>query len=82
MPGCTGSGSDHFRAKFRLRGRDRAVVDLRGIATVRRHAEDLVGRRLAPDHPRRRSKGVMPLHVLVAEPASRRVDEHRSVEVS
>jgi hypothetical protein len=40
-------GQRHFRAKFRLRGRDRAVVDLRGITTVRRHAEELVGRRLA-----------------------------------
>jgi hypothetical protein len=45
-------GQHHFRAKFRLRGRDRAVVDLRGIATVRRHAEELVERRLAPAEPR------------------------------
>jgi Domain of unknown function (DUF4186) len=45
-------GRHHFRAKFRLRGRDRAVVDLRGIATVRRHAEELVERRLAPAEPR------------------------------
>jgi hypothetical protein len=45
-------GQHHFRAKFRLRGRDRAVVDLRGITTVRRHAEELVGRRLAPAEPR------------------------------
>ncbi len=42
----------HFRAKFRLRGRDRAVVDLRGIATVRRHAEELIERRLAIAEPR------------------------------
>ncbi len=35
-------GQHHFRAKFRLRGRDRAVVDLRGIATVHRHAEELI----------------------------------------
>lgn len=45
-------GQHHFRAKFRLSGRDRAVVDLRGITTVRRHAEELVGRRLAPAEPR------------------------------
>lgn len=40
-----------FRAKFRLRGRDRAVADLRGIATVRKHAEELIDRRLAPAQP-------------------------------
>lgn len=45
-------GQHHFRAKFRLRGRDRAVVDLRGMATVRRHAEDLIRDRLAPAEPR------------------------------
>ena len=45
-------GQHPFRAKFRLRGRDRAVVDLRGITTVRRHAEELVQRRLAPAQPR------------------------------
>ncbi|MFI6041836.1 DUF4186 domain-containing protein [Nocardia sp. NPDC051321] len=44
-------GQHHFRAKFRLRGRDRAVVDLRGIATVRKHAADLITRRLAPAEP-------------------------------
>lgn len=45
-------GRHPFRAKFRLRGRDRAVVDLRGITTIRRHAEDLIDRRLAPAEPR------------------------------
>jgi hypothetical protein len=45
-------GQHHFRAKFRLRGRDRAVVDLRGLATVRRHARELIERRLAPAEPR------------------------------
>ncbi|WP_338765829.1 DUF4186 domain-containing protein [Nocardia vulneris] len=49
-------GQHHFRAKFRLRGRDRAVVDLRGIATVRKHAEDLIARRLAPAEPRNDGK--------------------------
>lgn len=42
----------HFRAKFRLHGRDRAMVDLRGIATVRKHAEELVEQRLASAEPR------------------------------
>lgn len=45
-------GRHPFRARFRLYGRDRAVVDLRGIVTVRRHAEDLIGSRLAPAEPR------------------------------
>ncbi len=36
-------GQHHFRAKFRLGGPDRAVVDLRGITTVRRHAKELSG---------------------------------------
>jgi hypothetical protein len=49
-------GQHPFRAKFRLRGRDRAVVDLRGIETVRRHAEDLIGKRLAPAEPRNDGK--------------------------
>ncbi|MFE7313762.1 DUF4186 domain-containing protein [Streptomyces sp. NPDC057555] len=44
-------GQQDFRAKFRLYGRDRAVVDLRGIATVRKHAEELIDRRLAPAEP-------------------------------
>jgi Domain of unknown function (DUF4186) len=45
-------GQDPFRAKFWLRGRDRAIVDLRGIPTVRRHAEELIDVRLAPAKPR------------------------------
>ncbi|MEV4127941.1 DUF4186 domain-containing protein [Nocardia sp. NPDC049707] len=45
-------GQHHFRAKFRLRGRDRAIVDARGIATVRRHAQELIESRLAPTEPR------------------------------
>nr|WP_052477787.1 DUF4186 domain-containing protein [Kibdelosporangium sp. MJ126-NF4]CEL13979.1 hypothetical protein [Kibdelosporangium sp. MJ126-NF4]CTQ88347.1 hypothetical protein [Kibdelosporangium sp. MJ126-NF4] len=46
-------GQHPFRAKFQLRGRDRATVDLRGLATVRRHAEALIGDRLAPAAPRK-----------------------------
>ncbi|WP_280215376.1 DUF4186 domain-containing protein [Nocardia cyriacigeorgica] len=45
-------GQHHFRAKFRLRGRDRAIVDLRGLTTVRKHARELIERRLAPAEPR------------------------------
>ena len=40
-----------FRARFHLRGRDRAIVDLRGMLTIRKHAEDLIGKRLAPAQP-------------------------------
>jgi len=40
-----------FRARFRLRGRDRAIAELRGPETVRRHAEQLIAQRLAPAHP-------------------------------
>lgn len=45
-----------FRAKMQLRGRDRAVVDLRGIATVRKHAHELIAKRLAPAEPRNDGK--------------------------
>ena len=47
-----GVGQDPFRAKFRLRGRDAQWSTLRGITTVRRHAEELIGVRLAPAEPR------------------------------
>jgi Domain of unknown function (DUF4186) len=40
-----------FRAKFHVRGRERAVVDLRGMATIRVHAAEIVDRRLAPAQP-------------------------------
>jgi hypothetical protein len=45
-----------FRAKFRLRGRDRATAELRGPATIRKHAEDLIAQRLAPAEPRNDGK--------------------------
>ncbi len=41
-----------FRAKFRLRGRERALVQLRGMSAVRQHAEDLFAARVAPAQPR------------------------------
>jgi hypothetical protein len=40
-----------FRAKFHLRGRDAATVRLRGMVAIRRHAEDLLARRVAPAAP-------------------------------
>src|SRR5690348_12638381 len=40
-----------FRARFRLRGRDLATAELKGPATIRWHAYDLVARRLAPAQP-------------------------------
>ncbi|GGT29774.1 DUF4186 family protein [Nonomuraea spiralis] len=44
-------GQHHFRAKFLLRGRDRAVVDLRGITTVRGQAEERAEHRPAAAPP-------------------------------
>lgn len=44
-------GQHHFRARFQLRGRERALVDLRGIDTIRKHARDLIEKRLAPAQP-------------------------------
>lgn len=40
-----------FRARFHLRGRERALVELRGTEAIRHHAEDLIARRLAPAQP-------------------------------
>jgi hypothetical protein len=40
-----------FRARFHLRGRERALVQLRGLTAVRRHAEDLIAKRVAPAQP-------------------------------
>ena len=45
-----------FRAKFHLRGRDRATAELRGPATIRKHAGDLIAQRLAPAEPRNDGK--------------------------
>lgn len=45
-------GQHHFRARFRLRGPERTTVELRGMATMRRHAAELIERRLAPAAPR------------------------------
>jgi hypothetical protein len=40
-----------FRAKVRLRGRDRGLAQLRGPTTLRRHAHELIGKKLAPAEP-------------------------------
>jgi len=40
-----------FRAKFHLRGRERALAESSGPGTMRRHAADLIGKRLAPASP-------------------------------
>lgn len=44
-------GEQPFRARFHLRGRERALVQLRGLQAIRRHAEDVITRRLAPAMP-------------------------------
>ncbi len=41
-------GSHRFRAKFHLRGREAALVQLRGREAIRRHAHELIAKRLAP----------------------------------
>ncbi len=45
-------GRHPFRARFRLRGRERAEVKLRGMAAMRRHAAELFAARVAPAEPR------------------------------
>ena len=45
-----------FRARFHLRGRDAATVQLRGMETVRRHAGELLAKRLAPAAPAKDGK--------------------------
>jgi hypothetical protein len=40
-----------FRARFHLRGRDRATAERSGPAAIRRHADELITKRLAPAEP-------------------------------
>jgi hypothetical protein len=40
-----------FRAKFHLRGRDAALVQLRGREAIRKHADELIAKRVAPAAP-------------------------------
>jgi hypothetical protein len=49
-------GKQPFRAKFHLRGRDRATAILRGPSAIRAHAHDLIAQRLAQAHPRNDGK--------------------------
>jgi hypothetical protein len=49
-------GRHHFRAKFRLRGRDRGLAQLHGPERLRRHAQELTAKRLAPAEPTRDGK--------------------------
>ena len=49
-------GRQPFRARFALRGRDRATAILRGPAAIRAHARDLIAQRLAPARPRNDGK--------------------------
>jgi hypothetical protein len=45
-----------FRAKFHLPGRERALVELRGMTAIRTHAHDLIAKRVAPARPARDGK--------------------------
>jgi hypothetical protein len=49
-------GEQPFRAKFHLRGRDRATAILRGPSTIRTQAHELIAKRLAPAQPRNDGK--------------------------
>lgn len=40
-----------FRSRFHLTDTDRAYIAEKGMDTIRRHAEDLVAKRLAPENP-------------------------------
>lgn len=49
-------GRQRFRARFHLRGRDRATAILRGPSAIRAHAGELIAQRLAPAFPRNDGK--------------------------
>jgi hypothetical protein len=49
-------GRQPFRSRFHLRGRDRGLAQLRGPETLRRHAADIVAKRLAPAAPAKDGK--------------------------
>lgn len=40
-----------FRSRFRLKEKELEYIRQKGMATIRRHAEDFVAQRLAPAHP-------------------------------
>ena len=41
--------SSNFRERFHLSEKDRQYIDEKGLDTIRKHAEDFVSKRLAPD---------------------------------
>jgi hypothetical protein len=45
-----------FRARLHLRGREAATVELRGMDAIRRHAAELLAKRLAPAFPHKDGK--------------------------
>jgi hypothetical protein len=45
-----------FRRRFRLEPRDRQYLAERGLPTIVQHAHDLIGKRLAPAHPKNDGK--------------------------
>jgi predicted Fe-S protein YdhL (DUF1289 family) len=45
-----------FRSSFHLQGRERALVQLRGLRAIRSHANDLIATRVAPANPARDGK--------------------------
>jgi hypothetical protein len=49
-------GQQPFRAKFHLRGRERATAEMREMSAIRQHAADLISARLAPSEPRNDGK--------------------------
>lgn len=44
-------GRQPFRARFHLRGREAATVELRGMEAVRKHAREILAKRVAPAAP-------------------------------
>ena len=45
-----------FRARFHLCGREAAMVELRGMEAIRKHARELLAARVAPAAPRKDGK--------------------------
>lgn len=39
-----------FRSRFHLSDKDKQYIDDKGLTTIRRHAEDFIAQRLAPDN--------------------------------
>jgi hypothetical protein len=52
----SGLAKQPFRARFHLRGREAATVELRGMEAIRAHAHELLARRLAPAAPAKDGK--------------------------